>query len=87
MTTKKETYFFDEEKTEKTVSSKLERKFSISDWEKVGNLKVMTLLNVSSRGNSLCIIVPRDVVDVHGVISGDRVRVWFLDHYRKKRSE
>ncbi|MGD0494705.1 MAG: hypothetical protein ABSB28_01535 [Candidatus Bathyarchaeia archaeon] len=62
-------------------------KFSISNWEKVGNLKVMTLLSVSSRGNSLCIIVPKDLVDINGIISGDRIRVWFLDHYRKKRED
>jgi hypothetical protein len=68
-------------------STEFSQKFSISDWRKVGNLKEMVLLNVSSRGNSLCIIVPKDLVDIAGVISGDRVRVWFLDHYRKKREE
>jgi hypothetical protein len=74
----------------KTTESKgqfSQQKFSISDWKKVGNLKEMVVLGVSSRGNSLCIIIPKDLVDIAGVISGDRVRVWFLDHYRKKREE
>lgn len=62
-------------------------KYSISDWRKVGNLKEMVVLGVSSRGNSLCIIIPKDLADIAGVISGDRVRVWFLDHYRKKRED
>ena len=62
-------------------------KYSISQWEKIGNLKGMIVLGVSSRGNSLCIIIPKDLADIAGVISGDRVRVWFLDHYRKKRDE
>jgi hypothetical protein len=62
-------------------------KFSISQWQKVGNLKEMIVLGVSSRGNSLCVIIPKDLADVQGVISGDRVRVWFLDHYRKKRED
>lgn len=64
-----------------------QEKFSISQWEKVGNLKEMIVLGVSSRGNSLCVIIPKDLADVAGVISGDRVRVWFLDHYRKKRED
>ena len=64
-----------------------QEKYSISQWKKIGNLKEMVLLNVSSRGNSLCIIIPKDLADIAGVISGDRVRVWFLDHYRKKREE
>lgn len=64
-----------------------QQKFSISRWKKVGNLKEMIILGVSSRGNSLCVIVPKDLADVHGIVSGDRVRVWFLDHYREKRQE
>ncbi len=64
-----------------------QEKFSISQWKKVGNLKEMIVLGVSSRGNSLCVIIPKDLADVAGVISGDRVRVWFLDHYRHKRED
>jgi hypothetical protein len=64
-----------------------QEKFSISQWQKVGNLKEMIVLGISSRGNSLCVIIPKDLADVQGVISGDRVRVWFLDHYRKKRED
>lgn len=48
-------------------------------------MKEMVVLGVSSRGNSLCIIIPKDLVEVAGMVSGDRVRVWLLDHYREKR--
>jgi hypothetical protein len=74
-------------KTTKGLGKFSQEKFSISDWRKVGNLKEMVVLGVSSRGNSLCIIIPKDLADIAGVISGDRVRVWFLDHYRKKRED
>ena len=71
-------------KTTKSQGQFSQIKYSVSDWKKVGNLKEMVVLGVSSRGNSLCIIIPKDLADIAGVISGDRVRVWFLDHYRKK---
>jgi hypothetical protein len=74
-------------KTTKSRGQFSQEKFSISQWKKVGNLKEMVLLGVSSRGNSLCIIIPKDLADIAGVMSGDRVRVWFLDHYRMKREE
>lgn len=74
-------------KTTKSKGQFSQVKYSISDWRKVGNLKEMIVLGVSSRGNSLCVIIPKDLADVAGVISGDRVRVWFLDHYRKNREE
>jgi len=60
---------------------------SINPWEKLGNLKTMTFADVTSKGNSLYVLLARDVAEIHGVVSGDRVRVWFLDHYRKKREE
>ncbi|MGA2767980.1 MAG: AbrB/MazE/SpoVT family DNA-binding domain-containing protein [Candidatus Bathyarchaeia archaeon] len=58
---------------------------NLSEWEKRGNLKTMMVLNVTSRGSSLAVIIPRDVVEVNGLVSGDRVRVWLLDHYRRRR--
>jgi len=63
------------------------QKFSISEWEKKGNLKTMTTLQVTSRGNSLAIVIPRELVEIAGLISHDRVRVWFLEFYRKKRND
>lgn len=62
-------------------------KKSINPWEKLGNLKIMTFADVTSKGNSLYVLLSRDVAEIHGVVSGDRVRVWFLDHYRKKKEE
>jgi hypothetical protein len=54
---------------------------------KIGNLKVMTPLNVSARGDSLCLIIPKEIIELHGVLSGDKIRVWMLDHYRERREE
>jgi hypothetical protein len=53
-------------------------------FKKIGNLNTMMTLTVSSRGNSLCVIIPKDLVEVSGIISGDKVRVWLLDHYRER---
>lgn len=38
-----------------------------SDWQKIGNVKTIMVLNVTSRGTSLCVIVPKDVIDVQGI--------------------
>lgn len=59
---------------------KFKRDFGL--YRKIGNLKAILMCNVTSRGDSLCVVIPKDVVDVNGVMSGDKVRVWFLDHYR-----
>ena len=56
-------------------------------YQKVGNLKSMMTLTVTSRGDSLCIIIPKELVDVSEIISGDKVRVWFLDHFRARRED
>jgi hypothetical protein len=56
-------------------------------YKKIGNLKTIMTLNVTSRGDSLCIIIPKDVVDVSAILSGDKLRVWLLDHYRKRHDE
>lgn len=47
----------------------------------------MLICNVTSKGSSLAVVIPKDSVDVHGIVSGDRIRVWFLDHYRKKHED
>lgn len=48
---------------------------------------MIMVLSVSSRGESLCVIIPKELVDVAGMISGDKVRVWFLDHYRERKAD
>jgi len=69
-----------------TIRKRTQFSDNLGEWEKKGNLKTMMVLNVTSRGSSLAVIIPRDVVEVNSLVSGDRVRVWFLDHYRRKRS-
>ena len=56
-------------------------------YKRIGNIKSILILNVTSRGDSLCVIIPKDVVDVSAILSGDKLRVWLLDHYRKRREE
>lgn len=56
-------------------------------YKRIGNIKSILLLNVTSRGDSLCVIIPKPIIDVNAILSGDVVRVWFLDHYRERREE
>jgi hypothetical protein len=71
----------------KTTKLNSQSSSAFGSYGRIGNLKTMMTLGVSTRGNSLCIIIPKDLVDVEQIISGDKVRVWFLDHYRKRKEE
>jgi len=54
---------------------------------KIGNLRTEITLPVSSRGNSLCIIIPKDICDLNQVFTGDMIRVRLSDQYRKRRED
>jgi len=56
-------------------------------YEKIGNVKTEITLTVSSRGNSICIIIPKDVCDLNRVLTGDMIRVRLSDHYRRRKDE
>jgi hypothetical protein len=57
------------------------------DWKRLGNLQIIDLADVSRKGGSLYVLLPKDVADVHGIIAGDRIRVAFHDHYRKETED
>ncbi len=44
-------------------------------------------LKVSARGRGLCLYLPKDLTEVHGVVSGDRLKVQFREHYRLQAPE
>ena len=56
-------------------------------YEKIGNLRTEITLSVSSRGNSICVIIPKDIVDLNRVLTGDLIRVRMSDHFRKRKEE
>jgi len=60
---------------------------NLGAWEKIGNLKEMTTIQVSARGDGLCLYLPKDFCELHNIIAGHRIRVWMLDHYRRRRIE
>jgi hypothetical protein len=59
----------------------------LSEWEKVEVLREVLTLPVSARGEGLCLYLPKDFCTTHGFLSGDRLTVRMLDHYRKLREE
>jgi len=59
----------------------------LSDWERIDVLKEVQTLPVSSRGEGLCLYLPKDICELYGLIAGDRLTVKMLDHYRKIREE
>lgn len=57
----------------------------VSAYELKGKINIEQILNITSRGESLCIIIPRTVVTTYGLISGDHIKVALTEFYRKKQ--
>jgi len=60
---------------------------ALSQWEEIGDLKETVTLSVSTRGNGVCVYLPKDITDVYGVLSGDMLKVSLRNHFRKRREE
>lgn len=60
-------------------------KVLVSEYELKGKINVELVLTVTSRGESLCVIIPRSVTGTYNVLSGDRLKVSLAEHYRKKQ--
>lgn len=56
----------------------------VSDYELKGKINVELILQVTSRAQSLCVIIPKKMTSTYGVISGDRIKVSIAEFYRKK---
>ena len=63
------------------------RRFAVSEWEIVEKINELVTLPVSARGDGLCLYLPKDLCNLHGLIAGDRVKVGLNEHYRKRREE
>ena len=58
---------------------------ALSQWEEIGDLKETLTLSVSARGNGVCVYLPKDIMDVYGLLSGDMLKVSLRNHFRKRR--
>jgi len=54
------------------------------EYEKIGVIKEIHSLRVSSRGNGYCFYLPKEIVTLYGIITGDMVKLEFKEHYRLK---
>lgn len=62
-------------------------RFAVSDWEIVDKIDEKLTLQVSARGDGLCLYLPKDLCDVYRLIAGDRVKVGLGEHFRRRRQE
>jgi hypothetical protein len=63
------------------------RRFRISPWEVLQKIDENITLQVSARGDGLCLYLPKDLTSLYGLLSGDRIKVALKQHYRKRREE
>jgi hypothetical protein len=59
----------------------------VSEWGDLGRIREIITLSVSSRGNGLCMYLPKDFCEVYGIVSGDRIKIEFREHFKKRRQE
>jgi hypothetical protein len=59
----------------------------VKEWEQIGEIKETHTLKVSARGDGLCLYLPKNLCEVHGIIAGDRLKVHIRDHYRLRIPE
>jgi len=43
------------------------------EFEEIGEISLLTLLRVSAQGAGLYLYIPKDLVDVYGIMAGDRI--------------
>jgi len=55
------------------------------EYQEIGKIGHEALLNVTTKGTGLCLYLPKDIVDVHGIMASDRIEVKLERHYRQKR--
>ncbi len=63
------------------------RRFKVSEWDLIEKIYEIVTLPVSARGDGLCLYLPKDLCDLHGIIAGDRIKTLLNEHYRKERTE
>ena len=55
------------------------------EFTEIGSVGLTTLLNVSARGTGLYLFIPKKIVEVYGIMNGDRIEVKLGKMHREKR--
>ena len=58
---------------------------TVKEFEKIGEVKETRTLNISQRGNGLYLFLPKGLVEVYGLRTGDRIKAKLMDLYRPKK--
>jgi hypothetical protein len=53
-------------------------------YEKIGEIREMITLQVSARGEGLCLYLPKQLCETYGIIAGHRLKVMIRDHFRPR---
>jgi len=51
-------------------------------FEKIGEIKETRTLNVSARGDGLCLYLPKEFCELYGIVAGDKIKTRLADHFR-----
>lgn len=54
-------------------------------FEKIGTIGETLNLRVSARGEGLYLYLPKSICEVHGLLTGDRIKAKLTEHYRQQR--
>jgi hypothetical protein len=54
---------------------------------KAEKIQLETLLRASRHGDGIYLFIPKDIVDVYGLVAGDRVKVKLVEAYRVEREK
>ena len=57
----------------------------IKQWKSTQIIDERRTLNVSSHGKGLYLYLPKDLCEVYGINTGDRVKVQLLDLFKRER--
>jgi len=57
----------------------------VTEYRVVGKIGLRTLLKAAARGGALYLYVPKDLVDVYGLMGGDQVEVTLGEIRREAR--
>jgi len=53
----------------------------------VGKIDETHSLRVSARGEGLCLYLPKSLVELYGLLSGDKVKAQLKEHFRPAKKE
>ena len=57
------------------------------EFEKIGEVRETRTLNVSQRGTGLYLFLPKGLVEVYGLMAGDRIKAKLTDIFRPKKGK